>query len=64
MILGENDVVDVEESWGYSLVEYFVSRFPRKTALLQLCDLQNLKYKYFVHSSRWLILKFKIDARG
>ncbi|XP_022857248.1 uncharacterized protein LOC111378308 [Olea europaea var. sylvestris] len=61
LVLGESDEDNIENTWGYELVGYFASRFPGKVALLQLCDSWKVNYKYFVHSSGWLVFKFETD---
>ncbi|XP_022843290.1 uncharacterized protein LOC111366827 [Olea europaea var. sylvestris] len=57
--LEEDDVHEVEDAWGFSLVGYVAGRFPGKTALLQLCNSWKVNYKYSVHTSGWLIFKFE-----
>lgn len=59
VILESQDLDDVEKAWGFCLVGYFAARFPGKVALLQLCDSWNVQYKYFAHTSGWLVFKFE-----
>ncbi|KAI3451254.1 hypothetical protein Pfo_007919 [Paulownia fortunei] len=58
VILEAHDLDKVEEAWGFCFVGYFATKFPSKTALIQLYDSWNVKYKYFAHSSGWLVFKF------
>lgn len=62
VVLGESDEDNIENTWGYGLVGYFASRLSGKVALLQLCDSWKVNYKYYVHSSRWLVFKFETDS--
>ncbi|KAI3463914.1 hypothetical protein Pfo_020577 [Paulownia fortunei] len=62
VIIVDQDLDKVEKAWGFCLVGYFVAKFPGKSALLQLCDSWNVKYKYFAHSSGWLVFKFDNEA--
>lgn len=55
--LDANDVDDVEQSWGFCLVGYFIGSFPGKEAFVA-----NVLYQYFIHESGWLIFKFKGEA--
>ncbi|XP_052206780.1 uncharacterized protein LOC127811107 [Diospyros lotus] len=59
--LEQQELDAVESAWGACLVGYFAGRFPGKVALLKLCDSWDVKYKYLVHSSGWLIFKFEND---
>ncbi|KAL2486997.1 DUF4283 domain-containing protein [Abeliophyllum distichum] len=57
------DIIDnVETAWGYCLVGYFAGQFPVKKALLNLCDSWRVNFKYFTHSSGWLVFKFENDS--
>ncbi|XP_022878006.1 uncharacterized protein LOC111395991 [Olea europaea var. sylvestris] len=62
VVLGDLDEDNIENSWGYGLVGYFAGRFPGKVALLHMCDSWKVNYKYFVHSSGWLVFKFETDV--
>lgn len=51
VVFGDLDEDNIEDTWGYGLVGYFVGRFPGKVALLQLCDSWKVNYKYYVQAS-------------
>jgi len=59
VVLQEEDVVDVEEAWGFCLVGYFVRRFPGRAALNRLCDSWNAKCQSLAYSSGWFVFLFE-----
>lgn len=61
VIIDDADPDDIDVTWGYSLVGYFVGKFPGKTSLLKLYDSWGVKYKFYPHPSGWLIFKFDMD---
>lgn len=55
-----HDLDKVENAWGFCLIGYFPARFPGKAvAVQQLCNSWNVSCSYEVHSSGWLIFRFK-----
>lgn len=61
-VLDPQDIDDLETAWGFCLVGYFAAKFPGKQALLQLCNSWKVKYKYYSHTSGWLVFKFENAA--
>lgn len=60
--MGEQEIDDVETTWGHCLVGYFTGKIPGKIALLQMCYSWTVKYHYFVYNSSLLIFKFDDGA--
>lgn len=51
-------VDDTCDAWGICLVSYILGKFPGVKAIEDVCDSWGVPYKYFPHSSGWLVFKF------
>ena len=58
VMLDEDDVDVVEETWGFCLVGLFAGRFPGMAAVRKLSDGWKVNCSQWRHRSGWLIFKF------
>jgi len=59
VMLEEDDVDEVEKSWGFCLVGHFAGRFPGVTAVRTITEGWKVKCTYRLHKSGWIIFRFK-----
>lgn len=57
----DDDIQNLESSWGYSLIGYVAGRFPGKKALRDCCEKWGVRFSYAPHESGWLVFKFDAE---
>ena len=58
VLIEEEDVDVVEESWGYCLVGQFAGKFPGMAAVRSLREGWKVKCTHWFHRSGWIVFKF------
>lgn len=56
--IGEDDVDEVVQAWGYALVGYVAGGFPGIDALNKLRNAWKVPHTFSLHKSGWLVFKF------
>lgn len=57
----EDDVEQLGNTWGYSIIGYVAGRFPGRKAIMQCCQRWGVKFSYAPHESGWLVFKFQTE---
>jgi len=61
VLLDDEDVDVVDETWGFCLVGYFAGRFPGMAAVQNIREGWKVNCTHWFHSSGWIVFKFTSD---